>query len=276
MAQLKIHLEVCEEWNNYFWKNGARYCKKHLLKQAGLAKEEGREEAAKQILDIIKCKHDQSFWHCLSYVFRKTKGGRPTTVQVEGPNDSVGEHVAQPSVQEAKWSNIHYKRFCLAKEAPICKGKLCGEFGYNATSPTAWAILDGTYEYPNNFDKATKELCQECAIIRQSIPRDSIDIKITRENHHTHWQWAKEETSSSCSGLRFGHYKAGSLSDYINHFRALKATLLLHHRLVLGRWAQGLSVMLHKCLDALSLPNYDPSYSWRQTSIVLISKSTAS
>jgi hypothetical protein len=53
LAQLKIHLKVCEERNNYFWKHGRRYRKHHLLKRAGLAKEEGREEAAVQILAII-------------------------------------------------------------------------------------------------------------------------------------------------------------------------------------------------------------------------------
>jgi hypothetical protein len=31
LAQLKIHLEVCEEQNNYFQKHGQQYCKKHLL-----------------------------------------------------------------------------------------------------------------------------------------------------------------------------------------------------------------------------------------------------
>jgi hypothetical protein len=39
---------------------------------------------------------------------------------------------------------------------------------------------------------------------------------------------------------------AGSLSEYIDHFHALKATLLLHHGLVLDRWAQGLLMMLKK------------------------------
>ncbi len=74
MAQLKIHLEVCEEQNNYFQKHVAQYCKKHLLKQAGLAKEEGREEAAEKILAVIKCKQDQLFWRCLNYVCRKSGG----------------------------------------------------------------------------------------------------------------------------------------------------------------------------------------------------------
>ena len=58
LAQLQIHLEVCEEQNDYFRKHGARYRKKHLLARAGKAKEEGREEAAVKILA------DRSFFGC--------------------------------------------------------------------------------------------------------------------------------------------------------------------------------------------------------------------
>jgi len=47
-------------------------------------------------------------------------------------------------------------------------------------------------------------------------------------------------------GLHFGHYIAGIDLEHISHFHALKTTLLLHHGLVLERWAQGLSVMLQK------------------------------
>jgi hypothetical protein len=58
MAQLKKYLENCEERNNYFQKHVAQYPKKHLLKWAGLEKEEGREEVAAKNLAIIKCKQD--------------------------------------------------------------------------------------------------------------------------------------------------------------------------------------------------------------------------
>jgi hypothetical protein len=40
--------------------------------------------------------------------------------------------------------------------------------------------------------------------------------------------------------------KAGTASACISHFHALKATLIMHHGIVLERWAQGLSVMLQK------------------------------
>jgi len=66
------------------------------------------------------------------------------------------------------------------------------------------------------------------------------------EDYVANWKRAKEETSSSRSGLHFGHYMAGIESEYISHFHALKAALIFHHGLVLDRWAQGLSVMLQK------------------------------
>ena len=69
---------------------------------------------------------------------------------------------------------------------------------------------------------------------------------MTKDNFILHWKKAKEETSSAYSGLHFGHYKAGTASAYISHFHALKATLIMHHGIVLERWAQGLSVMLQK------------------------------
>jgi hypothetical protein len=106
--------------------------------------------------------------------------------------------------------------------------------------------LDGSYIYPEEFDQATKELCIECTLICKIIPENSVKIKMTKDNFILHWKKAKEETSSSYSGLHFGHYKAGIALACISHFHALKATLIMHHGIVLERWAQGLSVMLQK------------------------------
>ena len=56
----------------------------------------------------------------------------------------------------------------------------------------------------------------------------------------------KEDTSSSVSGLHFGHYKASTHSAILSHFHALKATLLMKRGIVLERWSRGLSVMIEK------------------------------
>jgi hypothetical protein len=56
--ELKIRLEMCDKRNNYFRKNGSRYRKKHLLQSAEVAQREGRDEAAKTIIIIIKREQD--------------------------------------------------------------------------------------------------------------------------------------------------------------------------------------------------------------------------
>ncbi len=118
------------------------------------------------------------------------------------------EHTTAELVQEAIFLNIHHKRFFLAENAPICSGGLQGWFGYNAITMTAQAILAGTYVYPPDFDQATREICEECARIGVMIPRDSLNTLLTKEDWRCQWQGRQESTSSSESGLHFGHYIA--------------------------------------------------------------------
>ena len=82
------------------------------------------------------------------------KGGSPTSVQVprNGSEDQVDEHTNQATIHEAIWANIHYKRLYLAKEASICQRQLHSDFGYNAAMRVAADILEGRYEFPENFD----------------------------------------------------------------------------------------------------------------------------
>jgi hypothetical protein len=56
----------------------------------------------------------------------------------------------------------------------------------------------------------------------------------------------KEDTSSSPSGLHFGHYIAGANCNYVSQFHALCVSLALKKGIALERWANGLSVMLEK------------------------------
>jgi hypothetical protein len=82
MAELKTWLEVCEERNNHFRKHGAWYRKKHLLKRAKIAREDGREEAAQKNMAISQREREKSFWRRINYTCGKVKGGSPTSVQV--------------------------------------------------------------------------------------------------------------------------------------------------------------------------------------------------
>jgi hypothetical protein len=154
--------------------------------------------------------------------------------------------LSQEDLQNAIWTSIHRKRFYLVEEAPLCSGPLRGQFRYNAITPTAQAILAGTYQYPPEFDEATKEILKECAKIHLMIPKDSVSTRITKDDWDGHWNMAKESASSSASGQHFGHYKAGLHSEYITYLHALQATVITRQGIVLDRWSKGLLVILEK------------------------------
>jgi hypothetical protein len=91
-------------------------------------------------------------------------------VQVEDDAGGVINSETDESVQEAIFTEVHRKRYNLAEETPIFCGALRGQFGYISTSSTAQTVLDGTYDFPPNMDKATKELFVEIAQNRSIVP----------------------------------------------------------------------------------------------------------
>ncbi len=154
------------------------------------AKEKKDEEAKRQILAIIQWEKDRSFWRRLNYALGKPRGGACFKVQVEQAEGTVEEISGKEDLHEAIWDNIHRKRFYLAEEAPMCSGSLRGTFGYNSVTPMAEAILEGTYQYPPEFDEATKEILQECALIRLQVPNNSVSTTITPDDWSNQWRRA--------------------------------------------------------------------------------------
>ena len=246
IEEIFLRLKACVDQCDHFRKNGKYYRRKHLYRQLETAKEREDEEAERQILAIIQREKDKSFWRRLNYARGKPRGGACFKVQVEQAEGTVEEISGKEDLHEAIWENIHRKRFYLAEEAPMCSGPLRGLFGYNSVTPIAKAILQGTCQYPPDFDEATKEILQECALIRIRVPKNSVTTTITPEDWTNHWRRAREETSSSTSGRHFGHYKAGLQSQYVSYLQALQATLVVKRGIVLERWSNGLSVMLEK------------------------------
>ncbi len=143
---------------------------------------------------------------------------------------------------------MHKKQYTLAKEAPICSGKLFKDFGYLAITLASKEVLDETYIPPPDSDTATKDLFAKIAAIRKTILKDLVSPTITPMQWKQFWGIVNEETSSSEFGLHFGHYIIGSKLDIINHFHAAQVMLVLEHAIQLECWSRGLSVMLEKML----------------------------
>ncbi len=99
------------------------------------------------------------------------------------PDGTVEEFLGQDELQKAIRDNIHRKRFHLAELAPLCSDPILrGTFGYNAVCQTSHEILEGTYAFPLNFDKTTREILQECAAIQLQIPKSLVNTRILKED----------------------------------------------------------------------------------------------
>lgn len=169
-----------------------------------------------------------------------------STVVVKRVDGTTYEATGQREVEDTIWNEIHGKRFYITEQAPICQGKLRGNFGYMANNGAGRAVLNGTYQCPEGTDEGTINLFREIAHIRSIVPKDSVDTSITRQRWVDHWRPKKEKTSSSESKLHFGHYKAGALSVIISRHDALKTTICNKWGFSLDRWVRGLSCMLEK------------------------------
>jgi hypothetical protein len=245
-VEVKERLKVCEEKCEYFCKHGHAYRKRHLQNRLSIARANKNKEAEQKILAIIQRERERAFWRRLNYTMSRRSGKSIRMVQVKQNDGTTREATTQREVQEAIWSEIHGKRFYLAVQAPICKGKLRGQFGYMANTKAAEEVLNGTYQCAQDINDGTRDLFQEIGWLRSIIPKNSVSTTWTPEGWADSWSGKREETSSSQSGLHFSHYIAGAKSPVIARHDSLKATICNKWGFSLDRWGNGLSCMLEK------------------------------
>ena len=248
VAEIYDRLKECKRECAFYQEHGKRFRQKHLNARLQLAREREDEEAFNKIAAIIQREKQRNFWRRLNFCTGKKRTRSATTIQAEAPGGGIVEHTTQSSVEQTIFTEIHNKRYTLAGEAPICNGALFDEFGYTANTAAGREVLDGTYVAPDGTDQPTLELFAAVAEIRKRIPQDSVPICITPQQWRQYWRAVNEETSSSESGLHFGHYVVGSASDIISYYHAARVTVVIAHAIQLERWSRGLSVMLEKTL----------------------------
>ena len=161
---------MCKEKCNYFSKHGQKYRTRHIKVRLKIAQDKSDEQAEKRILAILQGEKDRAHWRRMNYGMRKSYGRRAQVVSDKTDDGNIVEYEGQKTAEEAIWSNIHDDQFYVEEQAPICQDRLRGEFGYQANTPAARRVLDGTYNYTEGFDPPTKELLDECARVRTIIP----------------------------------------------------------------------------------------------------------
>jgi len=85
--------------------------------------------------------------------------------------------------------------------------------------------------------------------------QSQISLVLHPEDFIQHWKHAKEQTSSSPSGLHFGHYKSAATSPMLAHLHAHFTQLIFMTGLSISRYQAGLQVILEKKAGNIHVDN---------------------
>eukprot|EP00985_Skeletonema_marinoi_P002194 scaffold888_cov159-Skeletonema_marinoi.AAC.1 len=194
---------------------------------------------------MLKAEAQRKTWQDIQRVTKPRGMLSVTRVEVERQDGVVTEYVNKEEIEKAVMEELT-SRFGRAGSAPICQGVLYDLLGTYADTDAAVQILEGTFTPPTDADGPTLIILEEITRIWQLMGDGEVNIVITQEDYQYYWRKVKESTSSSLSGLHFGHYKAIGWDDELSNILARKLSLISAAGSAPQRWARGLSVMLEK------------------------------
>ena len=157
-----------------------------------------------------------------------------------GPNGTRREYHQKAEMEKACMDEAG-RRFTQARHTPFLTPPLLEIFGETGNRKAITQVLDGRFQIPSDCDRyAAQFLAAIARPLRQSIsPR-------TPESYRQGWTKARETTSSSASGIHFGHYIAGTFNPEILLINTAMADIPLHTGFAYDRWKSGLNIMIEK------------------------------
>jgi hypothetical protein len=118
---------------------------------------------------------------------------------------------------------------------------------YLSDKSLARSIITGTYDIPSNLDPATKLILEEMGKLGIKIVNgEGNEIVIMPDDFKRFWRKVNKFTSSSMSGVHYGHYKAAIQDKLSSEVLACQLTVIARSSVPPENWSVGLQVMLEK------------------------------
>ena len=135
-------------------------------------------------------------------------------------------------------------RYRLTEPTPMMQPLHRDTFGLFAETPPSQALLQGQEIQADFLAPHVRDFLTSI----QRLPGDPSPTKlsVSKEDFQDYWTKAKEDTSSSFSGLHFGHWKAAAKDDYLSEVHALFCEMTYGSGFALPRWKTRLTVMIEK------------------------------
>ncbi|KAL3797760.1 hypothetical protein ACHAW5_003221 [Stephanodiscus triporus] len=143
---------------------------------------------------------------------------------------------------------------------------------YLSDETLARSIITGTYDFPTELDPATKLILEEIGKLGMKlVTGEGSEIVITPEDFKRFWRRVNEFTSSSMSGVHYGHYKAAIQDDILTEVLSLQLTVVARSGIPPENWSVGLQdpitgEMIHT-MGALFVDDTD-LYTWKEESSI--------
>jgi hypothetical protein len=118
---------------------------------------------------------------------------------------------------------------------------------YLSNKTLARLIIIGIYDIPSDMDLATKLILEEIGKLGiKIVNEEGNEIIITPDDFKCFWRKINEFTSSSMSGVHYGHCKAAIQDEMSSEILALQLTVIARSSIPPENWSAGLQVMLEK------------------------------
>jgi hypothetical protein len=245
--ELRMNFFVCKQNLDHLAKHGPHYCHQFLKQLVTLAELSGDHTHATKIIGLLQKEGSRKRWQHVNNSTGKKRGSLTIAVKVPMADGGVDKFKTEDGVFLAV-SKTLTKRFQSALVAQCHQGTFYEDIGHLADGPVAQQILEGTYVYTSDLDPATRLLFEEAATTYAALSPTEVATYVTVEDFRHFWQTAREHTSSSYSGLHFGHCIAASFCPDLSSLHATKLSICARNGVSLSWWGRGLAVLLKKIL----------------------------
>ena len=199
----------------------------------------------KTIKQTIQQEELKRTWTKINNAKKRTTGGSISKVSVT-VDGVITTHTTEATVVPVVMQFCN-KKFMLTHDTPLMDGSdISNDIGFDGSSPACAQIRAGTYTFPASTDTHTKTLLTLIGTVTRRLNFKLVRHSITVDDFIEYWKGSREKTSSSYSGLHFGHWKAASWNKFTASIHAKSIELAFRAGLPLKRWKVGLSVMLEK------------------------------
>jgi hypothetical protein len=157
--------------------------------------------------------NSKKVWSLIKRTVRDPRS--PSVMKVQRLTDGELQEFREQDEIESEIQKECEARFTLAHSAPIMNSLLGEKLRYLEDEDIARQIITGTYDIPAEIDEATKMILREIGRMGVRIVNEKgSEIVITPEDFKQFWRRVNEFTSSSMSGIHYGHMKAAAQDEF--------------------------------------------------------------